>query len=340
MVSQKKNILVGLFVLVGILCIGWMLILFRDLPTQLSRYGAWEVTIYFPTVSGIGKDTPAYFRGYPVGRVVEIKPPTLLAQTDDPTKKTYQVPVIVSVGDEHRIPSTAQVKIFSRGLGGSYLEFIYWKDGEAQDYLTDGDVLQGEVSQTSEFIPEATQKKFDDLFTSLTELSEQAKSFLGPAPTPTEGDEDKTATDNSQPNLRTIASRLDKSLTNINSIIGDTKNKENIKAALADFVRMTHQMQETAVTIDQAAQKIKETVPALGEKVQNVADQLATTLKHLDHLFGKINEGQGTAGRLINDPRLYESLTDTTETLKLAINEFRQLVTELNKHGVIGFKGK
>lgn len=339
MVSQKKNILVGLFVLVGILCVGWMLIIFRDLPTQLTRYQGWEVTIHFPSASGIGKDTPVYFRGYPIGRVVEIKPPALLPQADDPTKKTYRVPVIVSLDDEYSIPRKAQAKLYLRGLGGSYLEFSYWEDGAVQEYLVKGDVIQGEISQTSEFIPEATQKKLETLFTSLTELSEQAKDFFGPAPASTEAGDSNVAGE-APPNLRVITGRLDEALMNVNSIIGDIENKKNIKAALADFVSMTNQVQDAAVAIEKTAQDLQETVPALGEKAQEAADQLATTLKHLDYLFGKINDGKGTAGRLVNDPRLYESLADTTETLKLAVQEFRQLIAELNKHGVIGFKGK
>ena len=354
MVSQKRNIMVGLFVLIGLVFIGWMLVLFRDLPARLSRYGAWEVTIHFPSASGINVNTPIYFRGYAVGRVVEIKPPALIPSIDNTEKKSYQVPVIVAVEDEYRIPRTAEVKVYTRGLGSSYLEFVFWQDPVTENYLNDGDILQGNVSQTSEFIPEATQIKLDQLFTSVTELSEQVKNFLQPVPDGSVADGSDTTTKKNPPNLRSLVNRFDETLKNINVIIGDTDNQQNVKTALVGFIEMTSELRlaiddsrklmanagKTIGSIDQTAQQFSDIYGKLGEKAQNTADQLATTLKHLDQLFNQINAGQGTTGRLLNDPRLYESLADTTETLKLAIGEFRLLIAELTEHGVIGFKGK
>jgi ABC-type transporter Mla subunit MlaD len=328
-VSQKRDIMVGLFVLIGLLFIGWMMVIFRDLPARLSRYGAWEVTIRFPSASGINVNTPIYFRGYSVGRVVEVKPPAPLPLLDDPEKMSYQVPVIVAIEDEYKIPRAAQAKVYSRGLGSSYLEFIFRNDIIQEDYLNDGDTIQGQISQTSEFIPEATQKKLDQLLVSITDLSKLAKTFLAPPPPIRVKDQDSPVEEMASrpPNMHTLINRLDKTLINFNVIIEETRN-------------LVGNASRAAISIDQTTLRFNDIYGKLGEKTQITADQMALTLKHLDQVFKQFTAGQGTTGRLINDPRLYESLADTTETLKLAIQEFRSLIAELNEHGVIGFKGK
>ena len=45
MKDERRNIMVGAFVLVGLMAIGWLIFKFGDLPALVSRYDADEVTI-------------------------------------------------------------------------------------------------------------------------------------------------------------------------------------------------------------------------------------------------------------------------------------------------------
>ena len=48
----------------------------------------------------------------------------------------------------------------------------------------------------------------------------------------------------------------------------------------------------------------------------------------------KVEKGQGTAGALVNDPKLYESLVDTSRELNLTIKDLQRLVQQWEQEGV------
>jgi hypothetical protein len=45
--------------------------------------------------------------------------------------------------------------------------------------------------------------------------------------------------------------------------------------------------------------------------------------------------GDGTTGRMVKDPRLNESLTDTTQKLNLTLDEFRKLIDKWKEKGIL-----
>ena len=52
-------------------------------------------------------------------------------------------------------------------------------------------------------------------------------------------------------------------------------------------------------------------------------DQLLTTMGRLDTLLDKINNGQGTIGQLLVNPSLYQNLDGTTREVHGLLKDFR-----------------
>jgi len=52
-------------------------------------------------------------------------------------------------------------------------------------------------------------------------------------------------------------------------------------------------------------------------------DKLIGTMGKLDQVIDKINNGDGTVGRLLNDSALYEGLDGTTRELQGLLKDFR-----------------
>ena len=48
----------------------------------------------------------------------------------------------------------------------------------------------------------------------------------------------------------------------------------------------------------------------------------------------KVDEGKGTAGLLVNDPKLYQSLVDTSRELNATIADLRRVVQQWEQEGV------
>jgi len=351
MKENRRNTIVGIFVIAGLVIVGWMVFQFGDLPAFVSRYDACEVAIFFPEAPGIQENTVILFRGYRVGKVIQVDPPRLLDDLDNPDRQFYQIKVIAAISKDYRIPANVVPKIHRRGLGGSSVELVLTESATLQ-MLSSGAKLKGVVSETSEFITEKTQQQLDQLIGSLTGLSNQLQRQLIPLPPEVvdQGDSDEV-----HANITTAVIRLDRTLKHLDIFLGDVENQQNFKQGLADFAalskdirsaitkiehttvearKLIEQVSGTVGNIDDLAGRVTTTFERTSVNIQNTADQLATTLKHLDVILIKISAGKGTIGQAFNDPRLYEALTDACTSLTLAVEKLQSLLTEVEEKGL------
>ncbi|MCK4627568.1 MAG: MCE family protein [Sedimentisphaerales bacterium] len=349
--ENRRNIIVAVFVIFGLIIVGWLVFKFGDLPAFVSRYDACEIEIYFPEAPGIQENTVVLFRGYRVGKVIQINPPALLPDLDDPEKKYYQIVVMVACSKDYHIPANIVPKIYRRGLGGNFVDLAL-EGPAAVELIKDAAQFKGVVSEASEFVSENTQHKLDSLITSLTGLSSQIKGQLTPLPPNVvdQGDPNKV-----HANVTTAVMRLDDSLKYLNVILGDTEVQRNVKKGLADFAALSNdirdavsEIRKVTLTAGTLIEKSTETAGSIGkfteqantsllqvsEKIQNTADKLARTLGNLDKIIVNVTDGKGTVGRAFHDPRLYEALTDATENLTLTLKELNELLAQWKKKGV------
>jgi ABC-type transporter Mla subunit MlaD len=294
-IQRRRNMIVGGFVLVAICALFWMLMMFGDLPIAVSKIRSFEVLIHFPSASGVGRDTPVQYCGYQIGRVLNVSPP-MLVKGKDGTPIAHEVKVACLIEERFvDIPSNVEVKLMRRGLGSSYIEFIWNpnKPLEPKDpsnprsvYLMDQMELVGTTGMSSEFFPPDVQQKLENLVDSISELS-----------------------------------------ANANQIIGNEDNKVNIQKTLAYISQATSQAKETLKSI--------QTFSDVGtDQMVRVADKLDIALSEFNRVFAQINEGQGTAGRLIKDDRLYENLVDSTVELQLALEQIKKWAAEARDRGI------
>jgi hypothetical protein len=214
--------------------------------------------------------------------------------------------------------------LMTRGLGSSYIELKFDPDAEpkpladpngASTYvLKQGVLLQGSTGMTSEFFPEESQEK-------LTSLVDGIGAFI----------------------------------RNANDIIGDPNNKENVKDTLAHMSDATANVtvaMQTATEVMENAEKTLEEFKTLAttgtstlKEFDGKADRLVTSLVNTSGEIGKaisqlrlamekVNQGQGTAGRLVNDARLYEKLLESTEQLNVLLKDFKDLVDTVSEKGL------
>ena len=61
---------------------------------------------------------------------------------------------------------------------------------------------------------------------------------------------------------------------------------------------------------------------------------VARLLETFQSVAGKIDHGQGTAGMLVNDNKLYQSLVDTAQEIKLTVNDLKLLIEQWTQEGV------
>jgi len=311
--QKRRNTIVGVFVLVALVALVWLIFKFQDLPSAISKFTSYQVFVQFASAPGVQKNTPVRLGGYQVGRVLDVMAPQV--RRDLATGLTYlQTIVILAIETKYAtIPRNADIKLMKRGLGSSYIEICIdpIRPLEPEDpnlpataYLQDGMTLQGQVGMVSDFFPEESQQQLQDMVNSLSAL-----------------------------------------INNANDILGDKQNKDNIKKALRNLTDVTAQAKATLAEIEQFTSTSRATVQNANQKLSEVAnvvldsgEQISSAARQLNVILEKVNSGQGTAGKLLNDGRLYENLIESTEDLRMALDELRQLMEKTNREGGIQFK--
>lgn len=351
--ERRRNLLVALFVTLGLVFLGWLVLKFGDLPTIVHKVDSHEITIYFPKAFGIQDNAEILFCGYPVGHVTSVDPPQLLPDLYDDSKPSYyQVVVKVAVDTEYAIPANVKPKIYQRGLGSAYIQFVL-EDKPSPNLLKDDMELQGDVAGGSEFISENTEKRLDELANRMNQLSLQLQSQLEPLPPRVVDHSDPNKV---QPNITTAVMRLDTALKYLNVIIGDPANQQNIKNGLRDFASLSEKGLQTIEGIQkfttdaqtlvkqasQALANVEKKADQTGDdfskaalQIQKAADDFALVMKNINQILNQISSGKGSVSRMLNDPRVFESLVDALGNLNLLIQEFREQLALWKEHGIL-----
>jgi len=302
-IQRKRNITVGIFVVVAIFALAWLIYKFGDLPTTVSKIRSFEILVQFPTAPGVQRDTPVRFCGYQIGRVTGVRHPKVMRDLN--TGKFYhQTLVILSINKKYNdIPENVQAKLMTRGLGSSYIELKLTRfdvNDPTGPFLVQGSLLQGSTGVTSEFFPEESQEKLDELADGLKIL-----------------------------------------IDNTNDIIGDPNNKENLKKTLANLTEASQQATKTIEEFRQFAAAGTKTLKNADAKAQEIVASMISTSEELSKatvqlrlILEKVNSGRGTAGRLINDGRFYENLLENTQQMQMLLEELKSFISEAREDGL------
>ena len=339
--QRRRNLIVGLFVLLGLVALVWLIFKFQDLPVKVSEIRSFDVNVQFPTAKGVQTNAPVEFCGYQIGRVTSVMAPEILKDRNTGLKY-YQTKVILSIDKRYvDIPSIVDVKLMTRSLGSSYIELQVnpYKPLTPLDpnipetkYLRAGMLLQGSTGMTSEFFPEESQKKLEKLISGLETFIGNANSVIG----------DRENKDNVKKTLAHLAEASKQAIDTQEkfrefisagtSAIGHVD--ANIADAIASFLDTSKSFQEFATTGTSTLKNVDSKADKLIAAMVETSSQISSASSQLRLMLEKMNNGQGTAGRFLNDGRFYENLLENTEQLKALLQEMKLLIDQAHEKGL------
>jgi len=289
--QKRRNMIVGGFVVVALCAFLYMVYKFQELPIVLGKLRSFEIMVNFPNARGAQENTPVEYCGRQIGRVVDVSPPFLY--TDKQGRRYHQIKVTIAIEKQYvNIPSNVDILLMRRGLGSSYIE------------------LQDDPQKTLEPLDPADPR---------TKYLMEGMVLAGSMDTSSEFIPKKV-----QNKIESLVDSIDTLAKNINDIIGNADNKANIKHTLANVNALTDQATKTLESI----QGLTDTST---NAIENTADRLDATLTELQRVLAKVNTGNGTAARLLNDGRLYDNLLDTTEELRITSEQLKIIATDIKE---------
>jgi phospholipid/cholesterol/gamma-HCH transport system substrate-binding protein len=127
----------------------------------------------------------------------------------------------------------------------------------------------------------------------------------------------------------------------LQTVIGQPGTQGDLHAIIANLRTTTDKLNTLADSLQNASSTATTAIKGVGQDVDNISKQIgdrltqiSTVLTSLQSIIQKVDNGQGTAGQLVNDPRLYQSLTDTARELDKTVADLQRLIEQWEQEGV------
>jgi len=354
----RRNAMIGLFLVVGLAAMTWLVIMFGEAPAWLIGGKTYPVYAYFSNVANVIEGDPVYMKGVRVGHIG-----TIGFRNEEHPEEGVQLELAVQ--EKWRVPRSAHVLVELSAMGFARpLVKIIVPPVLTDEFLPmDGTVpLSGEmVSAFDSLFPQdvvATLQKsasqIGNFAEALTPVANDLHDMLQPRDIQRVDDPEIEAQRLSA-NLHTAVQRMDAALRHFNQVLGDPNVQSNVRVAIRNFREVSEQGKAVMDDLKHVAKqarfvaedtkeltgKMNKMVDKANAQLDNVtraiidpAEKLGKFFDHLDVVGRNLAEGKGTAGKMLADPELYESMVLTMKRLQLAIEDLGALVKEWQREGL------
>jgi len=120
--------------------------------------------------------------------------------------------------------------------------------------------------------------------------------------------------------------RTSKNLERMTARVSDTfeKNAGDLRQAILDFKSAAHQLNQLAANnSDQISSSIKDFGTA-SQRLTTLSDKLTVTADALQRVVTRLDTGEGTLGKAIADPELYNELRDTLKNTNDLVKDIKK----------------
>jgi len=344
MTERTQHLAVGITAIAGIVGLAILTLLFGRTSQWMDA--GYEVSVVLPNANGLSVGARVHLDGIDVGRIEEVR-----INQEQGTGVVLQARIRESV----RIPEDVRVTVKTQLIGGSsvlLLDTGALSSDQPIDMLpTDGTaMLKGEAAslgaEIARRLETSLEKAMREMRTALNDMSADLRQELaGPkedfhnlAATWTDvgvnvrdltEDRDPAAVDagEAKPNLTTVLVRADTRLREMETVInemnawvGDAELRGDVKGA--------------ASSVNNLTTKVSDAVDGLSRRYTQVAEELSSAIRSAQQLLGLAKEEEGTVGKMLHDPKVYQNLEDATDRLNKLVDETRLLIEKWKKEGV------
>lgn len=301
--------------LLGVVVITLMVIGFNFLKGK--KLFSHSVTIYakYSNIQGLSNSNPVFINGMTIGNVSDIS-------NDKSMKKLV---VAITIYKDIDIPVNSVAVITPNPLSITKIDINL---GDATVFLKNGDTIQ--TTPAVDFIEGIISRKLDPILSSINHSFHVIDSLIGNV--------NSIFNDN---NKRNIAA----SLEHINALTASLQMMTNENGALAKTLKhadqFTSNLADNNNKIDSILNNITRTTENLAQlDLQKTLASLDGAINNLKSTLEKLNNKDGSAGLLLNDPVLYKNLTSTSNKINTLMDDIRLHPSRYISFSVFGKKQK
>lgn len=284
---------IGLFMIVALAILGVFIVKIEEIPIG-SKSGRQRVQAAFPSVAGLDEKSPVRIAGVRIGIVERIA-----LQGDTAL-------VTLALDPDVALHQGARAEVTSLGmLGDKYVEL--YPGNLSAPLLPPGTVLGG----VSPLGFDKLLSSADAILSDIKVVTESLRKSMGGP----QGEQ-----------------RLDEIVENIRQLTGDVKamvaaNRGNVDQTMENFKafsetlkvelpRLAEQLKALASRADTVVAENRENLKDSIENIKDLSARLKVAADNINDISGKINRGEGTIGKLVNDEETVRNLNATLKSVE------------------------
>ena len=319
---------VGVVVLATAIIAGILIVLFGDLPSLVQA--TYPLKISFADARGVSNGTPVRKNGILVGRVADVE-----------LDEKGGVSVVADIDSYVPIYKDEQPRIASTLLGDAEIQLVPGRVVPPRQRLAPEEVLVGAVSRDPFEAFATLEPKLGSALESLTQASESVTKLSANLDRLLLGEDDTFSKMVAKTEKALDAFSL--AMDNINDVMGDANARANLKQTLNGLPEVMNDLRTTVqgigTTVDTADRNLRNleglTRP-LGERGEGMVAQVDKTIGRLDEVLQQatlftraLNESEGTLGKLVRDPKVYDDLAQAAANVNNLTKELRPIVDDV-----------
>ena len=356
MSARARNVAVGLTVIVGLALLGTLVLMFTGRPGW-SQSG-YSIQFVLDDAGGLRDGSAVQLNGMAIGKIM-----TVDFRDGDAARGLV---VTARIEEGRRIPANVRVEATPppMGMGSSVLRLIspLATQGAQQFLPTDGTaVVTGKIG--------GVMVQMETLADSLQQFMQAVNTGTSPDGTPLPPDSplalmmtslgkvndtlDATLTLIGDPanqenvkvtlaNVRELSTQVLAAMDDVKTLVASTQtllnSGQDLLASGQDLMAsgqgLITQAGETMTEITHATTRASGDLERLTSNLIQNTEDLSRTMAILNATLAKIERGEGTVGKLLNDPHLHNNLVDIAEQMTNVMNDLQVLIKEWRDRGV------
>jgi len=333
--NDRKHIVVGLFVLGGLVLLAVLVIWFEGMARFIrTRY---EVRGHLPSSIGVRVGKRVHKDGMEVGDVAGV----VSSLPERPG-----VWVHMRINQDADIPVEAQFVAQQMTMGDIFLDF-QTRGPSTVSLPKDSSARIEGVIKTPSLLPEdvmedvregiATLKRLEPLSKSLEELV--APRSLDEVERGEKPANLSTAVKQFQATARTLQDELKDPKSGFGQLLaGAQRSAEELSKTLADARTTFTSIRETAAVYQKSgakANEVLEKASALADQLKKGADDAQKLVASVSGILDGVRQGKGTLGKLVADEELHLKLVTLIENLQAVTDNANRLMILWREQGIL-----